>query len=191
MPMIEGDQQATDSPLKGVLMLSPSSYNSLITDMTSGNNLRNFQALVEQRQKYAPDSSIFRGECGIWRGILVRKIDHTIFFNAGASVNYVTAANRLTETETAATVASIGAGFQVERAILLGAQALARAEGSSNSGVQASLIENTYNAGRSYEYLCEFMGGEAKFRFKFPNESGDAEPTDNVFVIDAVAKKVA
>lgn len=190
-PMIEGDEQATDSPLKGVLLLSPGSYNSLITDMTSGNNLRNFLALVEQRQKYAQQSSIFRGECGIWRGILVKKIDHTIFWNAGSSVQYISAANRLTETESAATVAAIGAGFQVERAVLLGAQALARAEGASNSGVQAAIIENTYNAGRSFEYLTEFMGGEAKFRLKYPNENGDAEPTDHVFVIDAVAKKVA
>jgi hypothetical protein len=28
------------------------------------------------------------------------------------------------------------------------------------------------------------MGGEAKFRHSFPNESGDAEPTDNCLVID-------
>jgi hypothetical protein len=68
---------------------------------------------------------------------------------------------------------------------------LARAEGASNSGVQAAIIENTYNAGRNYEYLGEFMGGEMKFRFSFPNENGDNEPTDNgVYVIDAAAAKV-
>lgn len=190
-PRFIGDEQATDAPLKGVLLLSPGSYNSLITDMTSGNNLRAFQAAVEQRQRYAKDSSIFRGEAGIWRGILVKKIDHTIAHNAGASVQYVSAANRLTATESAATVAAIGAGYQVERGILLGAQALARAEGSSNSGVQAAIIENAYNAGRNFEYLGEFMGGEAKFRHNFPNENGDSEPTDNgVMVIDAVAPKL-
>lgn len=189
-PRIVGDEQAYDSPLKGILMLSPGSYNDLITDTTSGNNLRSFQAAVEQRQKYAPNSAVFRGECGIWRGILVKKMDHTMMLNSGASYQYITVANRLTETETAGTVAAIGASFQVERAILLGAQALARAEGSSNSGVQAAIIENTYNAGRNYEYLTEFMGGEAKFRFKFPNENGDPEPTDNgIFVIDAVTAK--
>lgn len=190
-PRFVGDEQATDAPLKGVLLLPPASYNSLITDMTSGNNLRSFQAAVEQRQRYAKDSSIFRGEAGIWRGILVKKIDHTISFGAGASVQYVSAANRLTATESAATVAAIGAGYQVERGILLGAQALARAEGASNSGQQAAIIENTYNAGRNFEYLGEFMGGEAKFRHNYPNENGDAEPTDNgVMVIDAVAPKL-
>jgi len=190
-PKFSGDEQSTDAPLKGVLMLSPGSYNDLITNMTTGNNLRSFQAQVEQRQRYAKDSAVFRGECGIWRGILVKKVDHTIFHNAGATVKYVTAANRLTAAESDVVVnAAIGAGNQVERAVLLGAQALARAEGSSNSGVQAAILENTYNAGRNYEYLGEFMGGEAKFRLKYANENGEAEPTENVFVIDAVSPKV-
>jgi hypothetical protein len=191
-PMFTGDEQAYDAPLKGCLYLPPASYNDLITDMTSGNNLRAFQAAVEQRQKWAKDSSVFKGEAGIWRGILVKKMAHTIFFNASATVKHVTAANRLTATETdVAVAAGLSTTHQVERAILLGSQALARAEGASNSGVQTALIENAYNAGRNFEYLGEFMGGEAKFRFKFPNENGDAEPTDNgVYVIDAVSAKV-
>lgn len=192
-PRFTGDEQAYDAPLKGCLYLSPGSYNDLITDLTSGNNLRAFQALVEQRVKYAKDSAIFRGECGIWRGILVKKMEHSIFFNASASAQYISSANRLTETESAVTVnAGLSTTHQAERAILLGAQALARAEGASNSGVQAAIIENTYNAGRNYEYLAEFMGGEAKFRFKFPNANGDAEPTDNgIYVIDAATAKVS
>ena len=192
MPRITGDEQAVDAPLKGILMMPPASYNSLITDATSGNNLRAFQAAVEQRQKYAPNSAVFKGECGIWRGILVKKMDHTIFFNASAAVPHVTAANRLTATETNVTVAAgLSTTHQAERSILLGAQALARCEGSSNSGVQASIIENTYNAGRNYEYFAEFMGGEAKFRFTMPNENGDPEPTDyGVMVLDAAAAKV-
>lgn len=191
VPRVVGDEQATDSPLKGILMMPPASYNSLITDVSSStSNLRAFQAAVEQRQKWAPDSAVFRGECGIWRGVLVKKMEHTIYRDAGQAVKYVAAADKLTATESSTTVAAIGAGFQMERCVLMGAQALARAEGASNSSVQAAIIENTYNAGRNYEYLGEFMGGEAKFRFKFPNAAGEKEPTDNVFVIDAVAPKV-
>lgn len=191
-PRIEGDEQAYDSPLKGILWLPPASYNDLLTDMTAGSNLRAFTGAIEQRQKYAKDSAIFRGEAGIWRGILVKKMAHTIFYNANSNVQYIPIANRLTETESTIQVnPSIGAGFQIERSILMGGQALARAEGSSNSGVQAAIIENPYNAGRNFEYITEFMGGEAKFRFKFPNENGDAEPTDNgIYVIDAVCAKV-
>lgn len=184
-PRMTGDAMAYDSPLKGILMMPPGAYNQLITDVSSStSNLRAFQAAVEQRQRYAKDSSVFMGEVGIWRGILVKKMEHTIKLAAGASVAHVTAANKLTATETNVTVAALGGTHHVERSILLGAQSLARAEGSSNSGLIASIIENTYNAGRNYEYLGEYMGGEAKFRFSFANDNDNPEPTDNCMVID-------
>lgn len=191
-PRFTGDKQAYDSPLKGVLLLPPGSYNSLITDVSSStSNLRAFQAAAMDRAKYAENHPIFMGDVGIWRGILVKKIDYSILHNASDSFNYIAVANRLTETETTGTVsASLSTTHVAERGILLGAQALARAEGASNSGVQAAIIENTYNAGRNYEYLAEFMGGEAKFRFQMPNTNGDKEYTDHgVYVIDAAAVK--
>lgn len=184
-PRIAGDMQAYDAPLKGILMMPPGAYNQLITDVSSStSNLRAFQAAVEQRQKYAKDSSVFMGECGVWRGILVKKMEHTIRFAPSTTTKHVTAANKLTATETDVTVAALGGTHHVERSVLFGAQSIARAEGASNSGTIASLIENTYNAGRNYEYMCEYMGGEAKFRSSFPNEAGDPEPTDNCMVID-------
>jgi N4-gp56 family major capsid protein len=190
-PRMVDDKMAYDSPLKGILLLPPGAYNALITDISSTtSNLRAYQAAAMERAKNAGNHPIFMGEAGIWRGILVKKIDHTISFAGGAAFNYIAVANRLTETETAGTVAALSATYQMERGILLGAQALARAEGMSNSGVQAAIIENTYNAGRNFEYLGEFMGGEAKFRFQFPNENGDLEYTDNgVYAIDAAALK--
>lgn len=191
-PRITGDKQAHDAPLKGILMLPPGSYNSLITDISSTtSNLRAYQAAVTERAKHAGESALFRGEVGIWRDILVKKIDYSILHNASDSYNYITVANRLTETETAGTVsASLSTTHVAERSILLGAQALARMEGASNSGVQAAIIENTYNAGRNYEYLGEFMGGETKFRFQMPNTNGDKEYTDyGVYAIDAAAVK--
>lgn len=124
----------------------------------------------------------------MWRGILVKKMDHTISLPASASFQYITAANRLTRTETAGTVAAgLSTTHQLERSILLGAQSIARCEGASNSGEEASIIEVMSNGNRNYEYLGEFMAGEAKFSFDFPNTSGDKEPTDNVLVIDAAA----
>lgn len=192
-PKITGDEQASDSPLKGILMLPPGAYNDLITDISSTtSNLRAYQAAALERAKYAKNHPIFLGEAGIWRGILVKKMDHAIRFNASDSYQYIAVANRLTETETTGTVsASLSTTHHAERGVLLGAQALARVEGASNSGVQAALIENTYNAGRNYEYFAEYMAGEAKFRFKFKNENGDSEPTDNgVYVIDAATKNL-
>lgn len=185
-PRVIGDEMAYDTPIKGILMMPPGAYNSFITDVSSStSNLRAFQAAVIERQKYSKSHPIFRGECGIWRGILVKKMEHTIHFPASSAFQYIAVANRLTETETAGAVPALSGTHHAERSILFGAQALARCEGTSNSGLQAAIIENTYNAGRNYEYLGEFMGGEAKFRFKFPNTSGDAEPTDNILVIDS------
>jgi hypothetical protein len=186
-PRISGDAQAYDAPLKGILMMPPGAYNQLITDVSSStSNLRAFQAAVQDRQKYVKDSAVFMGECGIWRGILVKKMEHTIKFDASdtTTVKYIAVANRLTETESTASIPALSGTHHVERSILFGAQSLARAEGASNAGTIASIIENTYNAGRNYEYLGEFMGGEAKFRHQFPNENGDAEYTDNCMVID-------
>jgi N4-gp56 family major capsid protein len=191
-PRMTGDEQAYDSPLKGILFMPPGSYNNLITDVSSStSNLRAFQAAATERAKYSGNHPIFRGQAGIWRNILVKPIEHSISFNASDSFKYITVANRLTETETTGTVASgLSTTHIAERSLLLGAQALVRAEGASNSGVQAAVIENTYNAGRNYEYLGEFMGGEMKFRFQFPNTNGDKEYTDNgVYVIDAAALK--
>lgn len=193
-PRFWGDEQAYDAPLKGVLMMPPSSYNSLITDISSTtSNLRAFQAAVQDRQRWTKDSAVFKGECGIWRGILVKKMEHTIYYPASASYQYIAVANRLTETETTGTVAAgLSTTHRMERSVLFGAQALARAEGTSNSGLQAAIIENAYDAGLKYEYIGQFMGGEAKFRFRFPNEDGNAEPTDNgIFVVDAAAPVVA
>jgi hypothetical protein len=190
-PMFPGDKVGYDSPLKGVLLMSPGSYNDLITDISSStSNLRAYQAAATERAKLAGQHPIFAGEAGIWRGILVKKMDYSVFFNAAGSYQYVAVADKLTATETAGTIGAIGSTYQAERSILLGAQALARCEGASNSGVQAAIIENTYNAGRNFEYLGEFMGGEMKFRFSLRNDAGDQEPTDfGVYAIDAITAK--
>ena len=68
-------------------MLSPGNYNDLITDMTSGNNLRSFQSLVEQRQRYAKDTAIFKGEVGLWNNFLIIKQNIPIRFFAGNSTS--------------------------------------------------------------------------------------------------------
>jgi hypothetical protein len=78
-PRVTGDKQAYDAPLKGILMLSPGAYNSLITDISSTtSNLRAYQSAVTDRAKYASDHPLFMGEVGIWRGVLVKKMDYSI-----------------------------------------------------------------------------------------------------------------
>lgn len=52
-------------------------YNSLITDISSTtSNLRAYQAPAQDRAK-GSNHAIFKGEAGVWRDVLVKKMDHS------------------------------------------------------------------------------------------------------------------
>lgn len=190
---IKDDPAAMDSPIKGLLMLGPGAYHSLLTDLTANNNIRAFQQGAWNRASYGSKHPLFMGEVGFWNGILVRKVDLSILFNASDAIAHVTSANKLTATETNVTVAAgLSTTHQVERSLLLGAQAGGVAYGTSASDEVGAMFEHWYNLERNCEIFAEFMGGEAKLRFNFTNEAGDAEPTDNgVIVIDSAVPVVS
>lgn len=196
MPIrIPGDVAAADDPIKGVLLVDPLVWDGIITDTTAGNNIRTWQASAIERAKFGALAAhpLFSPGSILWNGVLVKKMNQGVRFSAGASVKYVAAADRYTATESTATVAAIGAGFQVCRSLFLSAQALGMANGANtDTGVPYSLLENTENFGRNLELAGEIIGGEQKTRFSLPNETGQAEPTDfGVLVIDSItARKV-
>jgi hypothetical protein len=134
---------------------------------------------------------LFAGGPLLWNGILVKKMAQGVRFSAGAAVNYVSAANRYTATESQVTVAAIGAGYQISRSLLLSAQALGVAGGANiGSGVPYSMLENRTNFDRNSEMAGEIIGAEQKVRFAVPNETGQAEPTDfGVMVIDSITRR--
>lgn len=190
--MVPDDPAAQDSPIRGVLFVGPGTYKSLLTDTSSSGNFRSFQQAAWNRASYGSNHPLFKGECGMWNGILVRKMDFSILMNAGDVVKHVTADNRRTATETDVTVNSIGATYQVERSLLLGAQAAFCAYGTSPSDEVGAMYEHWYNLDRSCEIFAEFMGGEAKCRYSFINENGDSEPTDvGVIAVDSIVPVVA
>lgn len=189
-----GDPAAEDAPIKGILLCDPLAYDSIVTDATSGNNLRAWQAAAIERARYGDLSKhpLFAGDVGMWRDILVKKVEFGIRFNPGDAYQYVAAADRLTAAETAGTVnAGLTAGYAVSRSIFLGAQALANCLGANyGSGTPYTVLENRYNLGRNYEVFGEVIGGQSKLRFKFVNENGQKEPTDfGALVIDSAVKK--
>lgn len=191
---IPGDPAAGDDPIKGVLMVDPLVWDTLITDKTVGNNIRTWQTNALERAAYGDMAKhpLFAGKPLLWNGILVKKMSQGVRFSAGASVNYVSAANRYTATESQVTVnAAIGAGYQISRSLFLSAQALGVAGGANaGSGVPYSMLENTENFGRNLEMAGEVIGAEQKVRFSVPNETGQAEPTDfGVMVIDSVTRR--
>ena len=190
---IPGDPAAGDDPIKGILFVDELVWNDLVTD-TSATNLRTFETNAMKRANYGDLKShpLFSGEPIMWRNILVRKMSTAVRFNASDSVNIVTAANRLTATESAQVVnAAITANYQVSRMLFLGAQALASASGANQTSEETySLLEHRTNFDRNLEFAGEIIGSEQKLRWSLPNFNGDLEPTDfGVAVIDTVVRK--
>lgn len=190
---ITDDPAADDDPIKGVLYLTPRQWNQIKTNAGgSSNNWRTFLQNAWNRKSMGTKHPLFTGEPGLWNGILVRvQPRHTIRFEASEETNIITAANRYTATETAQAVnAGLGAGFSVERAMLMGAQALGLVYGKNQtSEYYFSWHERKYNFERNLEVAGDCMGGMSKIRFSMDDGKGNKEPTDNgVFVIDSAVK---
>jgi hypothetical protein len=191
---IPGDPAAGDDPIKGVLLVDPLVWDSLVTETTASYNIRTFQQNAVERARYdgLNKHPLFAGSPLLWNGVLIRKMSYAIRWNASASVAHVTAANRLTATETNVTVAAgLSTTHQVARSIFLGAQALAMVSGGNTETEETySLLEERTNFGRNLELAGEIMGTEDKLRWSLPNSDGDLEATDfGVLVLDSVVRK--
>jgi len=184
---IADDPAAADEPMY-MFLVSPKMYASLLADTTSNANVRAFQQNAWNRASYGSKHPLFKGEVGMWNGILVRKMPRAIRFTTGQSTNIVTSANRLTAAESSQSIAgAITSSYYVERGLLLGAQALANVYGrNQSSDWYASFMERRYNFERNFEAAGDVMNGKAKVRFSIPDGSGNFEPTDlGVMVVDA------
>jgi len=191
---IPGDPAAGDDPIKGILLVDPLVWDSIITDTTAGNNIRTFETNAMQRAKYGDLSRhpLFSGSPIMWNGVLVRKMQYAVRHDAGDAVAHVTAGNRLTGNETNVTVAAgLSTTHQVSRSVFLSAQALAMVSGANQTSEETySLLENKTNFERNLELAGEIMGTEDKLRWLLPNADGDLEMTDfGVAVIDSVVRK--
>lgn len=192
---LPGDPAANYSPIKGVLYMDPIAYSMLKRDTTSGNNIRAWQAAAMERANLmgANRHPLFMGEVGMWNGIVIRPMEHSIYFTAGSTTKHITSANRYTATETDVTVnGSLTAGYRVSRSILMGAQAFAVLQGNNeSSGMTAAFKERVYDYESKHEAMGEWMGGETKLRFSFRDSSGNLEPTDHgAMVFDAAVRSV-
>lgn len=191
---IADDPAANDEPIKAVLYLTPRQWAQIKTNAGgSSNNWRTFLQNAWNRKSYGTKHPLFSGEPGMWNGILVRTTPrHTIRFENAENVKVITSANRYSATESDQAVnGSLTAGYAVERAIMLGAQALGNVYGKNQaSDYFFSWLERKYNFERSLEVAGDCMGGMAKIRFNFADGQGNTEPTDNgVIVIDSAIKK--
>lgn len=188
---VADDPLADEDPIKGILYLTPKQMNQLTTQ-NSGRNWSDMVKYAWVRKSAGTKNPLFTGEVGMWKGVLVRQQPRAVIrFAIGESVNIVTAANRYTATETTQAVnAALTAGYAVERAVLLGAQALANVYGrNQSSDYYFNWSERKYNFEKNLEVAGDCMGGMAKLRFTFDDGAGNKEPTDiGCMVFDSAVK---
>lgn len=179
-----GDKMASDSPLR-VLLVSSEQYNAILK--SNSNQFRTFQAQAMARSQMAGQNPLFMGEAGIWNGILLIKMPKPIRFYAGNAINHATSVTSATEIATDLCPAALGTTYAVDRALLLGGQALGEAWGKHpKSGAPFYWSEKELDHGDKLELLVGAVNGRSKVRFDV-NYGTNTQPTDyGVIAIDTV-----
>lgn len=160
----QNDPMAEDNPFY-VLGVTPRQWHdfSTSTDANKGGTaLRQLQANASQRMSVFKHP-IFLGDCAMWNGILIKKMSRPITFASGSTVTVAT--NTATAGTTTAT-----AGTKIERALLLGAQALATAFGRSGEKESGASYFSLKTVKKDFdnkeEHAIIWMNGKKKVRFK-------------------------
>jgi N4-gp56 family major capsid protein len=156
--VFDGDRGGMDSPLR-VLLVSPAQFSGYATDPS----FRTYQANALAR---SPDNPIFRGQDTIlFNGVLIVKMPRPIRFYKGDTIKYC--ASHTSETESSCVVPdSFGDTHAVDRAILLGGQAIAEAlAASEQGGMPFFWSEKKLDHDDKAELLIGAIRGVSKIRF--------------------------
>ena len=181
---LPGDIAASDDPMY-LLMVTAPQFESIKTANSA--QFRNFQAAAQARATVSGNHPLFRGEVGLWNGILVKKMSRPIRFNAGTNVKYWPAASRFTSAlaEGSMDTRAVGSATTVDRALLIGGQALAEAFGKNRkTGNPYIWSEKELDHGDKLEVLIGQIGGKSKVRYRLDNGAGYEDTDYSVVAID-------
>ncbi len=166
----DGDELAEDSPLR-VLLVSSEQYNSFLRSGL----FRTLQAQSTARAAAAKNNPLMLGDAGLWRGILVVKMPKPIRFFASQPINHCASTSAQTETTTDLVPSNFGTTFAVDRALLLGGQALGQALGKAKimtktgeeslDGMPMFYSEEIMDHGARPEVLLGLVNGMSKIQF--------------------------
>lgn len=175
----EGDEAAEDSPIR-VLLCSPAQYNQF----AKSTQFRSMQASALARASNAKQHPIFRVDAGLWSNTLIIKMPKPIRFYAGDTIKYCSTYD--SEAETSCVVPdSFGTNFAVDRALLLGGQALAQAwAASEHSGMPFFWSEKDLDHGNRLELLIGAILGSSKIRWGVEGTNGLEFTDHGVAAID-------
>jgi len=176
---IKGDDRAWNDPL-WVMFVTERQWLYL-QSRTSQTTWRQAVQYAFERKSSGVKHPLFDAyETIMWNGVLIKRMNrYAIRFNAGDSVVKDTGgADGGTYTESTVQTAQ-----PVDRAIIVGAQAMAKAYGKSASDYFYDWSEEEVDHKNNIETVCASMGGSAKIRFKI-----DGADTDfGVAVVDSYA----
>ncbi len=165
--IFEGDAAANDSPLR-VMLVSAAQYNLFAADP----NFRQLQASAMARAQQAKGHPLFLGEVGLWNGVLIVKMPKPIRFYAGDTIRYCAASDSEAES-TCIVPAGFGTTHAIDRAILLGGQAVAEAMAASEkSKIPFFWSEKELDHGDKVELLLGAIRGVSKIRFAVDTGEG-------------------
>lgn len=180
---VKGDDRAWNDPL-WVMFVSERVW-LYMKSRTSQNQWRTAVQNAFERKKAGVSHPLFDSyETIMWDGLLIKRMNrYAIRFNTGSNVIVDTGgSDGATYTES-----TVQAAVPIDRSIIVGAQALAKAYGKSNSDYFFDWSEKEVDHGNSIEIVSAAMGGTAKIRFKI-----DGADTDlGVAVVDSYAPDIA
>lgn len=171
----QDDTMSGESPLF-VCFVTPRQWRDL-EDSMSAKDWNQVMASAINRSK-GFDHPLFRGDCVMIDNILIRKYHRPIHFNTGSTVD-------ICSNDAEATVVKKTTATTVERAILVGAQALGDFYGSTESGVPFKFYKGKFDHDDKTEQSIAWMEGLAKIRFK----NSEGKMSDHgVICIDSAVK---
>lgn len=182
--VFKDDQAAMDSPLR-VLLVSSEQYTSIV----QSTNFRTFQANAMARAQMAKNNPLFMGDVGLWNGILIVKMPKPIRFFAGDPIKWCASTTSTTETATDLVPSAFSTTHAVDRAILLGGQALAEAYGKARqTGNPYFWSEKELDHGDKLEILIGMINGKSKVRFLIDHGTEEQYTDFGVMAIDTAVK---
>lgn len=151
----EKDEMANESPFF-LLFVTPRQWRDLWTS-ASEKKMQELMARAMARGR-GFNHAVFKGDVIMWRNILVRQYKKPVRFYAGDTVS-------VSNNDKAATTKLVTAGTDIDRAILLGGQALANAYGKTDSGNHFHMSTEKTDHGNANETAIVWMNGCKKVRF--------------------------
>ncbi|EDE9838939.1 N4-gp56 family major capsid protein [Salmonella enterica subsp. enterica] len=153
---MKGDELYGEDPYY-VLYVTPRQWNDWYTS-TSGKDWNQMMVRAVNRSK-GFNHPLFKGECAMWRNILVRKY-------AGMPIRFYTGSRVwISNNNLAPTTQQIEVKTNIDRAMLLGAQALANAYGQKDGG-HFNLVQKKTDMDNRTEIAINWINGLKKIRFE-------------------------